>query len=499
MSDVTVIIGAGPARRADPRRMLVGAGVAIAIVLGGVAIGLALGAVGLVAGPLAILALPAVCLAWYLAWNRPVIAPILICASMPIGLHTIIEAPLHVQVIDAAAAFAVAVVALPRVIDGRRPFEWHPLMWGYVALWGVALAASLAAPDRGAAINQLGLWALYGLVALTIITVVRTSSDASWFVGAYLIGASIVCAMALPQAAKSQVQYGGGLIVGRPTGIFSQPNELGSFAAVLVCVALGAVFLTDKRLLRWIAVPATLIGAAAAALSYSRGAVIGVGFGVVTIIVLMGRQRWRLILPIVAVGVAMGALLVVGAAPERLQTVVERVATVGSKSSANPYDDRPLIWHEAVQLIKERPLLGFGPASFPAASARIQGPDIWPTTRRPLGQWRLQPGADHAHDTLLTLGAELGVLAPLIAVGLTIGTAVVAFRTVRRRPEPGFRVATVGAAGALGSVVGHGIVDFPFRNPQLLAMVLMLFATVLAADRWTPTPSPDATPDRSPA
>lgn len=470
----------------------------IGLAVAGVMVGFVLGTIGLMAGPVAMLGLPLALGAAVAAARRPVIAPMLVCAALPVGLVAVVEAPAEVQAIDLAALLAVGSVALPRWFAGRRPLEWHPVMWGYVGLWVVAAAASIGAPDLNAAVNQLVMWALFGLVALTVVTAVRSGDDANWVIGTFLLAGAVVCASALPEAARSRVQFGGGLVVGRPTGIFEQPNELGSFAAAVACLALAAFFLGRPPALRVVAAVAAAMGVGAVALSYSRGAMFGLVLGGLTLIVLMGRDRWRLVVPGLVLAAGLVVLVVSGLAPQRLESVFERIGTVGSGESANPYDDRPAIWAEGVDLIEERPLLGFGPVSFPEVSARAEGPDVWPTTRRPLGKWRLQPGADHAHNTLLTVGAELGVVAMAVVVGTTVAVGVVAVRTVRRRPGPGFRVAVVGGTAALASVVGHGVVDYPFRNPQLWAMVLLLLGIVLAADRWTMPSETAPPPDRSP-
>lgn len=456
---------------------------ATTVVIGAAVFGVGLGHVGTSMGVVAMLALPAgIGAVALVSWSRAATMGLLCCA-LPVGLLTVVEAPVRIQVLDVASVAVVGLIVVSRVIEGKAPLVWSPVMWWAVGFWAAAGVSVLAAPGLSLGVDQLISWGVAAAVVLAVPSSVERPVDLELLLGALLVAGAIVCLIALPEAAGTRVQYGAALISYRPTGIFSQPNELGSFAAALTCGSLGVGLRAPRRWLRWLGLGVAVIGLAAAGLSYSRGAMIGVGVGVVVVILTAGQARWRLIAALgVALAVTVGSLAT-GMAPERVVTVSERLSTIGSDSAVNPYDDRPSIWREATSLIAERPLTGFGPGSFPTASARAKGPDIWPTVRRPLGRWRLQPGADHAHNTPLTIGAELGLPAMGFLLALTGGVALLIVRVLRRRPSGAVAMGATAGAGALATFVGHGLVDFTLRNPVILTTLALFVGLVLACER----------------
>lgn len=469
-----------------PRRFGWGLGEVLAAVVataGAVLLGIGLGRVGIVMGLIVPLAIPAAIGAVFVVTRSRAAALCLLILALPAGLVTVLEAPVRLQVLDVVSVAVVGLVVVSRVAAGQAPLVWAPVMWWAVAFWVAAAASVVVTSDLVAGGQQLAMWGVAMAVVLAVPSVADRPVDLEVLLGTLLAAGAIICLIALPEAAGTRVQYGAALISYRPTGIFSQPNELGSFAAALTCAALGVGLRSSRRWLRWFGLAVSVLGLVAAGLSYSRGAMIGVGVGVVVVILAAGSARWRLLAAIGLVAVVTVGALATGVAPQRVSTVAERLSTIGSDSAVNPYDDRPMIWREARSLVVERPLTGFGPGSFPTASARAKGPDIWPTVRRPLGRWRLQPGADHAHNTPLTIGAELGLPAMGFFLVLTVAMAFVAVRTYRRRPSGPVAMGVTATAGALATFVGHGVVDFTLRNPVVLTTFALLAGLLLACDR----------------
>src|SRR5205823_2341949 len=137
-----------------------------------------------------------------------------------------------------------------------------------------------------------------------------------------------------------------------------------------------------------------------------------------------------------------------------------------------PYDDRSAIWRDALRQWEAHPLLGTGPGGFKAIAAQGAGPLA-----------AVRP--DHAHDLVLTVAAEQGLLGltALAAVLLVGGLAVL--RAGQCDGGAGEQEMLAGAAAALVTVLGQGLVDYPLRNPVLVAvtwlLVGVLAATVAAA------------------
>ena len=77
----------------------------------------------------------------------------------------------------------------------------------------------------------------------------------------------------------------------RPSGVFGDPNELGSFSVMLLLVALGALLAKVEPWLRVLAAVAAVLAAAALVLSLSRGSWIGAAIGVIGLMILLPQFR----------------------------------------------------------------------------------------------------------------------------------------------------------------------------------------------------------------
>jgi O-antigen ligase len=167
------------------------------------------------------------------------------------------------------------------------------------------------------------------------------------------------------------------------------------------------------------------------------------------------------------VGLA-GLLLLPSSGP--VGVVLDRVTSVGDPNG-NPYDVRPITWHEAVREFSDRPVLGNGAGSFSVLSG--QSPS----------ELQFYP-REHAHNGLLTVAAEMGSVGALSLIGMVVSVAFAIrrrasrLRAARRWDDLGV---LAGGAGALAALAGHLVVDYPLRNPVLMITVWAVLGLVLAA------------------
>lgn len=426
-------------------------------VAAGVLAGLALASAGLLLGPVGpvlVLALP---LAVAAAWWRPHIAVLALILTLPVG--QVAAGPVElVQAVSAAAALAVLVPAAAR-LDWRLP-PW-PVALPLVALAVVAGLATSRATDLDVAFRLDVQLALLLLVVLATTTAVRTPEQVQQAVLALVLAGGLVALPAVVGAGPTESYYGGSIITGRAQGMFAQPNELGVFSAVLLIVTVGVGLSAATTRIRLLCLVSGGLLLAALGLSLSRGAWLGSIAGLVALAVLVPHARralaW-LAAGVAAVGTVLAAL---GSGP--LAEVVSRATSVTS-STSNPYDQRPLIWSEATRLYAEAPVLGHGPGGFTPVAASDA----------------LRVGAfldvDHAHQLFLNVAVELGTAGLLALVGIMAGVLVL----VRRARATGTWVPGVLAA-ALVVIVGHGLVDYPLRNPTVATTVWLVLALLTAA------------------
>jgi putative inorganic carbon (hco3(-)) transporter len=466
-------VAAGPVRPMPSRSRAAGwtlAGLAAA----GFGLGVALAALGVRHGPWAPLAVAVLLAVAVGGLARPLWAVALIPAAIPVGAVEV--GPLGVSVMQVAVLGCAALVVLARVGAGQSPLPWPRAMWWAAALVGLAVLETPLAIDPDAALGQVAQLVTGVLATLTVVAAARRMRDVRWLVGALVLVGTVVCLLALPGAGQLRPRYGGAVVDNRAQGLFTEPNQLGSFSALLLF--LGCALWLGGRAgpVRAAAGLAALVAVGALALSLSRGSWLGAATGSVALLALLPVARRRLLLLVPVAVAAVLALVVLRPQVPQLAVVGERLGTL-SNPTASPWDERPGIYREAWREIQDRPLTGFGPGGFPVASST------------PESQVRTV-GAFHAHSVPLTVAAEAGIPAVVLLVGFTLSVGVVALRTVRRlRQQGSTRDAALVAclAAALMMVVGQGMVDFTLRNPIIAMLVWSVAGLLLAADRVSAT------------
>jgi putative inorganic carbon (HCO3(-)) transporter len=405
--------------------------------------------------------------------RRPALAVPLVCLSFPFGLTYV---PFHLQVVDLMVLVAVMLVIFARVVWGTAPLRWTGMFWWLAALAAVAVLATPDAVDSRLATRQ-DLKLLTGLLfVVAIVAAARRLSDVRMILVSFLLLGSVVCLRGVLQSHTLTTRFGGAIVNNRVQGMFAQPNDYGSFSAAVLCVALGLALSRQPRSVRITACAVIPVSATALALSVSRGAFVGTGLAIVGLAVLLPRVRVRLLLVTIALFVIVLLSSSAQLGPAQLQVVGRRLESSLSGKD-NPYDQRPAIWREAVRQIQQRPLLGYGPASFPESSAGADGISSaslsgFPDIGRPVG-------IEHAHNVLLTVSAELGLLAAVIVFGFTCHLALALWQTCRRLRGADAGLAIACAAGLL-SFVGQGLVDFTLRNPMCVTPLYLITGCALA-------------------
>lgn len=431
------------------------------------ATGVAFGALGATVGPWTIVAVPALALWFAAVLSRPVWAIVLVFVSLPIALTNVPIGSL--QVVDIVSVGAVGAVVVA-VLVGRAEVSLRIPAFGWaLALCGAGIVAVPGALQVAPATTRMVSVVVGFLLAVAVVAACRSLADIRILVAALLVVGIVMTLLAFQNLSAIRPEAGGLVVRRRPSGVFGDPNELGSFAVMLLLVSLGALLAKVEPWLRVLAAVSGTLAAGALVLSLSRGSWIGAAIGVIGLMVLLPQFRRALIGVFVCAAVLGLSVGVFRANAPEVQVVRERLGTVGSAIDS-PYDDRPSIWAEAIREIGARPLLGFGPANFPYASEKA-------------GSEARTIGAAHAHDVLLTVGAETGLPAVGFLVGMTLAVGFAirrAVRALRRAPEAAL-VAGIGAA--LFGEVGHGLIENTTGNPMLLVLLWVLTGMVLSADR----------------
>lgn len=241
--------------------------------------------------------------------------------------------------------------------------------------------------------------------------------------------------------------------------ISGQTSHVMTYSNLLLAVALLFLVLWMHDVgNRWL-IGTTLVATFALLMTLTRSVWIGWAVAV-SLLLALRRPRWLVYAP----GVA---LIVITFLP--LPIFARLVSTFDTRQSSNL--DRIRMVQAGVEIIKDYPLLGVGPANIKEAYPLYRKPDA-PRFRIP-----------HLHNNLVQLWAERGVLA-LAAYVILI--ALFLRECVRGWRGAGGRWAEAGVAVTAGLVTA-GMFEFNFGDTEVFWMMLDLFALSIA---WMERPLP---------
>lgn len=225
-----------------------------------------------------------------------------------------------------------------------------------------------------------------------------------------------------------------------------------TYSGVILPLSLMLLLLWWHRRKWWLAV-ATVIVSAALLLTFTRGAWLGWGAAVFTILMLT-RSPWR-------IWAVAGVVFFVTFMPMNLFTRL--VSTFDAKQESN--FDRIRMLQAGVEMIKDHPVLGVGPANVKESYALYKKHDA-PRARPP-----------HLHNNVVQLWAERGILglaAYLVLLGLLLRECAIHWH------GPGRMWAEIGVAVTVGLAVA-GLFEFNFGDTEVFYLMLNLYALIVTS------------------
>ncbi len=448
-----------PVRLRDPSA---GAAPMSLVVAGSGLFGLVLAQVGLRVGPGGLVAIMLAAGLASTALLRPHALVSVLALALPFG--TVVVGPL--ELVQLALMLVVLGALTQAGMRGTLVLPPWPVTVPLGAMLFAAATATSAARDADAAF-RLDVRLLFEvLLVVAMVTVLRSTRHVDQVVNALLVAGGAMAGWALATSGEATAYLDGAVLADRASGPFVQPNELGLFSATLLMLAIGVGITTARPTTRLLCLVSGSLLLAALAESFSRGAWIGAAAGLVALAVLSPPSRRPLAL-VGILGVGVGALLTTlgstlsGAVATRLASIPD--------ASGNPYDQRTLIWAEALRQLQDRPLTGQGPGSFSVAAQFAAGGAGLET--------------EHAHHLFLTVAAEYGLLGLTALLALIAGLVALATGSRRSGTAPGQR----GGRGlqpvlvaALAAVIVHGLLDYPLRNAVGSTTVWLLVGLLVA-------------------
>jgi O-antigen ligase len=409
--------------------------------------------------------------------------------------------------LDQLAACALVVPLAAALLTGTRRARTDPVVWWLAAiLVANVLSSVLHSPTPAYSLGQCGnlasVWVVYVLLVQFLDTraeldaFVRRAVWAAALAGGVGVGAYLLAVVGLPvggaEVSTSAVEH-----LTRAYGAFGtmvEPNILGSFSGAWLVCALSLLAVAHRapdlppRTLRVVA------GATAAALvlSFTRAAWLGalVGFGMFAlgarrtlgVRLRSARRARRLVVPLVALGVAAAVLWVLpGGAGALFRFKLLNLVNLESQTGLL----RLVTYGLAVQQTAAHPVVGWGTFTFAplvAEGADFRQFENWRNLW--IGNWLLLA----LHDTGI-VGAALwvGMLTTALRRGLRAARAL-------RDVDPALAARTLALTAAVASLLVPFLATtgFSLGWPWLLMGLLGAHARLAlpAAPAEDPEPSP---------
>lgn len=356
-----------------------------------------------------------------------------------------------------------ACLALGRwVLEGRIPTV-PPALRALAAICVVVGLSVTVAVDQVAVTKVLLMWTAFTVVGI----LVAESSEVELrrILVCIAVAGGVVGAIAVSGVGSQSLVGGGAVATGRAQGGFSQPNVLGFFLAISIPVAL--VQTADGPLGRRMIMGVLVVfGVWGLMLSLSRTSLVGTALGV---LLLLLWPPFRRIAVVVLTALALFALFNAKAlqASNQISVLSGRLETL-TRSNAVQSDPRWDIYRTATKIIGDHPWLGIGEGNFPVVSP---GYGLQAHGGLPY---------QHAHDIVLTFGAELGLLGILALAWLAFAVARLAWIAIQARADPRFGLLGLGLVAAMAGVVLTNLGDYPPRT-NVIAATFVIEVGVLAA------------------
>jgi O-antigen ligase len=348
----------------------------------------------------------------------------------------------------------------PAVSWSVAPPETTDALLRFVAYAWIGLGAALAFDSRE------------GRRRLAIVLVASAAFQAVYGSGEYLSGHQHIFGFAKKHYLDSA------------TGTFINRNHYATFLALALPFALALAIGSPAsqprngwrervlatadsagltRLFGWAAASLLWLGLL---LSHSRA---GLAFGVVGVAVVIVECRTRRAARWVAV--VAGLVLLALLSRDLAQAPGERFRSLASDLSAP--GGRTTVWRDTLDLVKERPVFGWGLGAFESAFPSVQSSEI-------------QLSYDHAHNDWLEWLVEGGIAAVLPALALfALALRRAGQRRLRSRDGPDAALVAA-AVGALSAVALHAFWDFSLRIPAVAVAVTATLAVAIGSPTGAP-------------
>lgn len=362
-----------------------------------------------------------------------------------------------------------------RVAARERPWVRSPMSGPLLLLWLSAVPGVVVAIEPDAVLRILVFWGAF-ILLFAMIAQEATSRDIRNLLFVFALVAAAVAGFSVATSGGGPQAVSGSLDVleGRAVGAFGDPNIFGTFLAMALPAGV-LLALEGRHLRRSAALAAVALILAGLGISLSRGGIFAAAGALLVML------AWAPLRRVAVFGlILISAAILLNANPlgdvQQVQTVVDRVESVGAQSSSTS-DQRPLMYAKTPGMIRDHWLTGVGALNFPDVAPQYGIVDP-----------RNGETFEHPHNVLLTIGAEFGVPGILALLWLVVALVRVVPRVCGRSAgeRRGLGLAVLGAIVAIGL---QGLVDFTLRSNLIAAATFVMLGAFAALARLADEPT----------
>ena len=419
--------------------------------------------------PIAPIALAGALVVGWLAFWRPVWALYVAILLVPFELLSFKLGGAGLSPSEAVFVLTGGAWACRRLAQGHAPWVPTPLGGPFVLLVLAVVPGVATAVEAFPVWKVIILWSAFFFI-FQMVVAECDEDDVRELLFVLAVAGGIVGALAISGSAGQQPELvgAGDVARGRARGSFGHPNTLATFLALALPGAL-ALGLHGRVSWRPVALTAFALMLIGMSLSLSRGGLLAIG-GALGIMLLWAPFRRAVVVAAVAAGLlfAAGAQPVAGSA--QVETVTQRLATVGY--SAGGVDPRFYVWERTPEVILDGLPFGVGANNFEQVAPRYA---------LLLGSAADAP-YEHAHNIPLTFFAELGV-AGFVAV-IWLAVALMRLLVVSyRRAGPSTRGLVLAVGAALFALALQGMLDYTLRSAVVVALIFAMSGCAVVLSR----------------
>ncbi len=403
--------------------------------------------------PAFIITVVALIVLWFIIYNRPVIGLALILFWAPMFLFPVQLYLSALPMVEVCLLLTFTAVVAHSVVTWKphrlsRP-TWYslaPMDWALLAFVALATVTLLWSEQRSPAIREWRTMVLEPALFYLLFRWIRPSGrDLVRLVDVLLLSGTVVALIGLYLYFRADA--GVGIVIAeqgsrRLSSVYGSPNNAALFLGRCIPFGIAMFLIAPGALRKLTAAVVTVIMGIAVLLTQSGGAILlGVPAALICVLLFWNWQRGLIATGVV--GMAMALVLLFSRFIPRLQGLLDL-----SRSTSFA---RTQVWISAVNLLRERPILGAGLDQFLYLyRSRYILPDAW-----------REPDLSHPHNFVLDYWISLGILGLVVLVALQVifwRNALSAWRSWRAK-DALLTAVVVGAMGCMADFLTHGFVD----------------------------------------